>query len=70
MKSFDRFLQLMLACAFVMSFTATASAYIDGGTGSFLTQFLLAGALGAVFVVKSAWSNLKGRLLGRSKADQ
>lgn len=70
MTRFNRFSQILLACVFVMSFATTAGAYIDAGTGSFLTQFLLAGILGGAFVAKNAWSNFKGRILGRNKADQ
>jgi len=35
-------------------------AYLDPGTGSYLLQIALAGALGASYAVKHFWSRLKG----------
>lgn len=43
----------------VMALTANASAYIDAGTGSMITQVLVAGALGAVLTFKSFWQTLR-----------
>jgi hypothetical protein len=34
-------------------------AYLDPGTGSFLLQLLIAGLLGAAFVIKASWSKIK-----------
>ncbi len=42
----------------VTALTANASAYIDAGTGSIITQVLIAGALGAVLTFKSFWQTL------------
>lgn len=36
-------------------FVADASAYIDPGTGSYILQLLLAGLLGAAYVLKVYW---------------
>jgi hypothetical protein len=40
-------------------FARDAHAYIDPGTGSYIFQLLLAGLLGAAFLVKIFWKNLK-----------
>ena len=40
-------------------FTPNAFAYIDLGTGSYLFQMLMAGLFGSLFVMKSAWRNIK-----------
>ncbi len=36
-----------------------AHAYIDPGTGSYIFQVIVAGLLGAGFVVKMFWRNIK-----------
>lgn len=40
----------------------TMIGYIDGGTGSYLVQMLLAGILGGAFMMKSFVLNLKGAI--------
>jgi len=35
-------------------------AYLDPGTGSYMLQLALAGALGASYAVKHFWARLKG----------
>lgn len=42
-----------------MALTANAGAYIDAGTGSIVTQVLIAGALGAALTFKSFWHALR-----------
>lgn len=47
-------------------------AYIDPGTGSYLFQMLMAGVLGAAFVIKMAWQNIKSYIsnkIGTQKTD-
>ncbi len=39
-------------------FARPAHAYLDPGTGSYVFQFLIAGLVGAIFVIKSFWRNL------------
>jgi hypothetical protein len=34
-------------------------AYLDPGSGSYLIQLLVAGALGALLVIRSQWSRIK-----------
>ncbi len=36
-----------------------AYAYLDPGSGSYLTQIILASLLGLAFVVKSSWRNIR-----------
>ncbi len=43
-------------------------AYLDPGSGSFLIQMLLAGGLGAAFLVKTYWRKIKG-LFEKDKVD-
>jgi len=48
--------------------TRDAFAYLDPGTGSYIFQLLIAGALGAVFTLKIFWAKIKvffGNLFGR-----
>jgi hypothetical protein len=47
-------------------------AYVDPGTGSYLLQMALAGMLGAGYVVRRFWLQIKGlfaRQNGRADAD-
>jgi len=48
--------------------TRDAFAYLDPGTGSYIFQLIIAGALGAIFSLKIFWSKIKvffGNLFGR-----
>lgn len=46
-----------------MSFLSNSSmvilAYLDPGSGSFLIQMLLAGGLGAAFLIKTYWRKIR-----------
>ena len=42
-------------------------AYLDPGSGSFLIQLLIAGLVGAGFLIKAYWKKIKG-LFNRSAA--
>jgi hypothetical protein len=42
-------------------------AYLDPGSGSFLIQLLIAGVVGAGFLIKAYWKKIKG-LFNRSEA--
>lgn len=35
-------------------------AYLDPGSGSFLIQMLIAGLVGAAFILRSSWGRIKG----------
>ena len=44
-------------------------AYLDPGSGSFLLQLLIAGLLGAGFVIRRYWSKITS-LFSRSKSEE
>lgn len=44
--------------AFIFSFS-NLNAYIDPGSGSYILQLLIAGALGGVYAIKVFWSQIK-----------
>jgi hypothetical protein len=35
-------------------------AYLDPGSGSFLIQILIAGLVGAAFIIRGSWKKIKG----------
>jgi hypothetical protein len=45
--------------ALLLIIVAPAHAYIDGGTGSYVVQMTMAGALAVVFSVKLAWQRIR-----------
>jgi hypothetical protein len=44
----------------------SGKAYLDPGSGSVLIQLLIAGLLGAAFIIKASWSRIKA-FFNRSK---
>jgi hypothetical protein len=44
----------------------SGEAYLDPGSGSVLIQLLIAGLLGAAFILKASWSKIKA-FLNRSE---
>jgi hypothetical protein len=59
MNNSTAFSRMLLCCAIVAALTTNASAYIDAGTGSVITQVLIAGTLGALFMLKNFWNTLR-----------
>jgi hypothetical protein len=56
----------------VMSLFASilrTQAYLDPGSGSFLIQLLIAGVVGAGFLIKAYWKKIKG-LFNHSEAEK
>ncbi len=51
-----------------------ALGYLDPGSGSYLLQLLIAGALGTLFAVKMFWGRIKGffaeRLFGKKDEEK
>jgi hypothetical protein len=48
-------------------------AYLDPGSGSYLLQLLIAGAMGGLLMLRIYWSKVKGfvaRLLGREVPEE
>lgn len=67
-------MKLFLIVTTIVLFSQTAYAYIDPGTGSYLFQLAIAGILGSLFFIKTAWrrivaffGNLKRRTHGNKK---
>ena len=48
---------------------ATAHAYIDPGTGSFVIQGIIAAVVGAGFAIKVFWHRIVSALTGKSPAE-
>lgn len=69
-----RFPQLALVCVvLLLSFPASAHAYLDPGSGSFLLQVTAGLALSALYAIKLWWHRLKaffGGILSRRKTEQ
>lgn len=54
-----RLLLICLSAVFLLLFIPQmAMAYIDPGTGAYIFQILIAGLLGAVFVIKTYWQKI------------
>ena len=47
---------------------APAGAYLDPGTGSYITQVLVASFLGALYALKLSWSRIKLFFTSKSSA--
>jgi len=68
MRNSHRSVVLLLAIGMCLTVCRPAEAYIDGGSGSYLLQILLATAFGASFAIKSTFRNLKAVVVGRRAA--
>jgi len=72
MRSFNRTSNIALLTLLLLTFAVPAHAYVDPNTGSFVIQLMVAGAVGALFAVKSFWARIVisvGHLFGRKKAE-
>ncbi|HSR46486.1 MAG TPA: hypothetical protein VLL77_00725 [Anaerolineales bacterium] len=45
---------------FLLGRAAAPPAYLDPGSGSYLIQLVLAGALGALLAIRMSWGRIKG----------
>jgi 16S rRNA C1402 (ribose-2'-O) methylase RsmI len=53
-------MRLFILVALMLLLSApNAFAYVDPGTGSYILQFIIAGLLGAAFVFKGFWRNIR-----------
>jgi len=59
---------LVILAITVGLFASDAHAYLDPGTGSMIIQMLIAGAIGALVVIKAYWSRIVG-FFSRKKSD-
>lgn len=50
---------LGLMVVFMTAFQPQAQAYLDPGSGSFFIQMVLAGLIGASFMLKNFWKKVK-----------
>lgn len=57
-----------LAVVVLLSFSSTAAAYLDPGTGSMILQGLIAGIAVAGFTIKTYWYKLRS-LFGKSQPE-
>lgn len=48
---------------FCLAFSSFSLAYLDPGTGSYIFQLLLAGLLGALFLLKVYWKKVKSSIV-------
>ena len=72
MKTSKRLVSATAIGLVTLTATPAAFAYLDPGTGSFVLQMIIAGALGAMFYIKTAWAGTKAylsRLFGGSSAE-
>jgi len=58
----------LLAVAGLLLLPGAAEAYIDPGTGSYLVQALVAGAMGALLAARTHWQRIKSLFGGGSGA--
>jgi hypothetical protein len=56
---------ILLVAVFLNLSTGQAFAYLDPGTGSYLLQLIIGGALGGIFILKNYWHSIMGRLSGK-----
>ncbi|CAN5370219.1 hypothetical protein BH11ARM1_BH11ARM1_17110 [soil metagenome] len=49
------------AVLMLVTLSSDAHGYIDSGSGSYLVQMLLAGALGASFMARNVWTIVKAK---------
>ena len=49
---------LTLTIAALLAFAGEAHAYVDPGTGSYVLQIVIAGAVAGMFAVKTFWLNI------------
>lgn len=63
-------LRLVPACATTLfavavAFPTPALAYLDGGSGSLVFQWIIAGAVAAGFAIRMSWRHITSLLAGR-----
>ncbi len=58
--------RILIILVFVLSFTHSAFAYLDPGSGSYILQMLVAGFLGGLYAIKLYWVRIKNFFSGKS----
>lgn len=59
----------LLLLVFVLSFTNSAFAYLDPGSGSYILQMLIAGILGSLYAIKLYWAKIVNFFKGNSSIE-
>lgn len=59
----------LLLLVFVLSFTNSAFAYLDPGSGSYILQMLVAGFLGSLYAIKLYWARITNFFKGKSSVE-
>ena len=54
-----KYFSILLLTLYLTSLTNQAHAYLDPGTGSMIIQIVIAGTVGALFTIKTFWSQIK-----------
>ena len=74
MQEIHEFAQLFNIAGYpFLEIAARPANYLDPGSGSYLLQLLIAGALGALFALRLYWGRVKGyfaRLFGKSEDEE
>jgi hypothetical protein len=71
-KNFKLLNLIWIVFVFLILSARDAHAYLDPGTGSYILQLLVAGALGSLFVIKTFWRSIVNfirNLFPRDKKD-
>jgi len=63
-------LSLTLVCLVALVIPGQADAYLDPGTGSAVIQMLVAGVMGALFVVRMYWRKIVSFFSGQPQEDE
>lgn len=54
---------LYYCLVFLITFSKISYAYIDPGSGSYMFQLIIGTILGALYVIKLYWKNIKSKFL-------
>ncbi|MCB0733142.1 MAG: hypothetical protein H6608_02660 [Flavobacteriales bacterium] len=57
---------ILILCFLAFVCTLDASAYLDPGSGSYILQMIIAGAVGGAYAIKLYWQRLVGFFKGSS----
>jgi hypothetical protein len=60
----SRWVPALVAAIATLLSARNAYAYLDPGTGSYVLQMIIAGALGAAFAIKMSWFRIKRFVAG------
>lgn len=62
--------KLILVVALLAMSTKYAQAYLDPGTGSYIIQVVMGGALGGMYLLKVYWKRIGGFIAGLKNKDE